>query len=125
MLLQCTLFLHASSFIRSSGLSLLVRLCTKYEMHRGKTTARNQTRTERCPGVRCKKFSPFTLPTLSGYYVQPSPESRDQVVETEPNGRENQFDQGGGTYRERIEWGRLHRMTSLVWCPAWQLKARI
>lgn len=39
VLLQCTLFLHASSFIRSSLAScflfpLLVRLCTKYEMHR-------------------------------------------------------------------------------------------
>lgn len=38
---------------------------------------------------------------------------------------ETNFRSGREMHHERIGWNPLHLMTSLVWCPAWQLKAQI
>lgn len=97
-------------------------------MHRGKTTVgKNETGTETRPRVSRERFSLFILLMLSSYYIQPSPDSWDWVdcSSTSMKRMRNEFGSRRGTRDEQIGWSRLRLMTSLVWCPAWQLKAQI
>lgn len=117
---------------------LLVRLCTKYEMHRGReekkqktkkyTTARSRTWT----GSLCGKslvLRLFIRLSDALWLFMYNPQRRAGRLGW--NGWEiNQFDQsvggrGGGV--SRANWGRTSyaERHHVVWCPAWQLKARI
>lgn len=168
VLLQCTLFLHASSFIRCSGLFCFVHflgisffffsaaslgmynvrnaswesLIRDPDPNRLQVSHKN-TQLFFFSSFVCFFFlsSPSAVSLHSSEYIQPSPESwetfRYQYEMCEKLTQKIitiiriKFQQQNkikrnGTYHEKsqIKSGKIVLMTSLVWCPAWQLKAQ-